>query len=979
MKSLRYISTILLLLVAGGCIPIGQLTLSQNSAQSKNADTTVRRDTSLTDTNQSLAADSLKTLSPAAELMVEACRNYLEVNPSSPKIPEVLSILGSAYYEEKFYSLARQTYQQILEQFPNNHLAYKSVELIAQSFYEEKDFESAQVWYRKLRDRSSEGIDREEATARIAESIFRMAELHEESKRFDEAAGEYERVSLEFPDSKIADVSLLNAGLCYEKAEDWSQAVLAYQRLVRRYPESKHAPRGVFRTAKSYENMKKWEQAARTYLQLVTDHPSAPMVAASLYNAGYCFEEAQRLSEAAAVYEQLATAFPNDSDAADVLFRAGELYGEMKNWEAVTRVNKQFSVRYGNDVDRAVQAVCMVGIAFYMQEKVEQALTELRKAIEVYSRLRSPSTTNSFYAAKAQFTIAEIFHERSNAIHLKQPKAAYARLLQRKSDLLREAVEAYSHVVELSVSEWTTRSIYQIGVAYEDFGLGVFRQERPDGMNVEKQLALELGIAQAVDQYFIDKALHYHEQNVKLGIREKIENEYILGSRKKLTYLPYMAGSNYLSLVDLAYGTETDATARGDFALIAKKLETLQQIAPFQERAIELFMKGLELGTMYEHLDDFYDKSGSLITKTSHMVGGIYSEVVDIARGAPIPDQFDAYERFVYKTKLLKQIEQYEENAVTAYIKTVRIAEAYEIRDTFVDAAADRIARTLFERGRCYDLLFLTAFHSPPFPNGTSEMEQEEYRARFEELGLRFQDQAIALYESILEYAEDGLTQGLYVTHAYVRLYQIAPEQYGEKSEKNVRKTITPGKKWRLSSDTTIDWRSISYADTSWRNPGASGPLRDSLFPAESFAIGANRPLFVRRTFYVPEQPQEAQLHVRATGPIDVSMNEQMIAKQDMSPDTTYTFPLVRGLRIGENALALAVRENSYGRVTTVYPVIDFTVQSFEYLPRPPGHDTPLPRNEVAFDTYTYPTITNFEIPKPAEPAGKQENGNELD
>ncbi len=923
--------------------------------------------------------DSNHTLTPAAELMVEACRNYLMVNPESPKVPEVLSMLGSAYYTEKFFSSAREVYQQIVERHPEHHLADKAVELTAQSFYEEEDFDSAQIWYRKLRDRSADGIDREEATARIAESIFRMAELHEKSDRFGDAASEYERVSLEFPDSRIADISLLNAGLCYEKAEDWSRAVLAYQRLASRYPTSKHAPKGVFRTAKSLEHMGKWEQAAQTCLRLVAEYPSAPMVAAALYNAGYCFEEGHRPAEAAAVYEKLATAFPENPDAADVLFRAGELYGELKKWTAVTRVNKQFAARYGKDASRAVQAVCMVGIAFYMQEKEQEALAELREAVEVYSRLEDPSTTNSFYAAKAQFTIAEIFHERSNSVELKQPQSVYSRLLRKKSDLLHEAVEAYSRVVEFSVSEWTTRSIYKIGVAYEDFGLGVFRQERPNGLNIEKRAALELGIAKAVDQYFIEKALHYHEQNIKLAIREEIENDYVLGSQKKLTYLPYMAGSNYLSLVDMVYGTEPPTSIGGEFALIAKKLETLQQIAPFQERAIELFMKGLQLGSMYRQIDDFYEKCGSLITKTSHMVGDIYSAVVSIAREAPMPDQFDAYERFVYKTKLLKQIEQYEENAVTAYIKTARIAEAYEIKDKFVVAAGERIARTLFERGRCYDLLFLTAFHAPPFPGESSELEKEEYRARFEEIGLRFQDQAVAHYESILEYAEEGLAEGSYVTHAYVRLYQIAPEHYGRKIEKTVRKTITPGNRWRISTDTTDGWRELSYTDTAWSAPGDFPTGDDSLFPAEAFGADSNQTLFVRRSFFVPEQPLEAKLHIRATGRISISMNEKSVAEQDVSPDTMYTLPLVRGLRIGENILALSVAKNSSGRPTGIYPVVDFSIQSYEHLAQPPGYEEPFAREDVAFGTYTFPEIANFELPERTEPAIEQGEIDESD
>ncbi len=60
-------------------------------------------------------------------------------------------------------------------------------------------------------------------------------------------------------------------------------------------------------------------------------------------------------------------------------------------------------------------------------------------------------------------------------------------------------------------------------------------------------MSLELGIAKAVEKYFVENALYYHELNVKLGIKEEFEDKYITQSRQKLTLLPYLAGENYLA------------------------------------------------------------------------------------------------------------------------------------------------------------------------------------------------------------------------------------------------------------------------------------------------------------------------------------------------------------------------------------------------------------------------------------------------
>jgi len=207
-----------------------------------------------------------------------------------------------------------------------------------------------------------------------------------------------------------------------------------------------------------------------------------------------------------------------------------------------------------------------------------------------------------------------------NKVALSQPRETYKRQLNVKMDELEKAVASYSRVVGYQISEWTTRSVFQIGQAYEDFAVGIFKQERSKNLPLEERLALELGIAKAVEEYFVGKAAHFHEQNIKLGIKEKIEDKYILQSRKKLTSLPLLAGENYLALVDIAQSTANIQKLDG-FALMARKLDILQKIAPFQERAIGLFLKSMELGSQYQELDESYAKASSLITKTSFTVG----------------------------------------------------------------------------------------------------------------------------------------------------------------------------------------------------------------------------------------------------------------------------------------------------------------------------------------------------------------------
>jgi TolA-binding protein len=927
-------------------------------------------------------------LSPASQLMVKACDNYLSINPVSQKAADVLVIKASLYYNNKLFDEARASYKEVIGRFPKDPHSVEAIRMIAQSYYEEKKFDDAQTWYRKLKDNAVEGTDKKEAVARIAESIFKLGEADEANGKLKDAAAEYERVAIEFPDAKIAEASLFNAGLVYEKLSEWSQAILMYQKLVQKYIASKMLAKAHFRTAKSYEKLLQWNNAGETYLRVVANFPQSDLASVSLYNAGFCFENAGKLPVAAATFEKMAQLYPQSEDAADVLFRAGEIYGKIKDWAGVTRVNQEFTRRFGNDANRVIQAQCMVGVALYMQNKQTEALDQLNKAIMTFGKLKVPSTTNKYYAAKAEFTIGEINHDAMNAVALTLPHEAYKKQMKSKSDLLDITVGSYSRVIKYQISEWTTRSIFSIGKAYEDFAVSIFKQQRPPVMSMDERIALELGIAQAMEEYFVNKAAHYHEENVKLGIKEKIEDKYVLDSRQKLTSLPYLAGENYLALVDIAQ-TATGAQKLEGFALVAKKLETLQKIGPFQERAIALFLKCLENGSRYQQADEFYTKASTLVTKTSFTVGQTYADIATTAREAPIPPAFDPYEAFVYKTKLLKQIETYEDKSLENFLRTLKIGEAYKIDDGFIKQTRSALPRLLFVRGRSYDVLCATAFADPPFPKNSSDAEKEEYRARFEEIGLQFQENAFDMYKSILSYAKQNYATGDYVTHAYVRMFQKKPKEYGVKSDKTDTRAITSGPEWKCNIDTVANWFGLEFSDTAWKQvqkmkqqPAAvlSG-FPDKVPPAMWFGDDSpNSPQYApasqlafRCVFYNYDLLKDAKLWILGIDQYSVYFNEKaLVPKAGDSLDWTKakTWDLMGRMREGKNVLAVYVKNNirmGYG----LMPLLSYTVSTSEFLPQPPQSTMPLDLRQTAEGAYQFPVITNFPMPSAAISAKK--------
>ncbi len=972
-------AVLLAMSLLGGCIGRKTSSVATAPAETTTVSATgsaAQKDTAaaVVDTQHTHAA----SLSPATQLLINACDNYLSVNRKSPKTTEVLTIKASLYFNNNWFDSARSVYKRILDDYPQSNYAFESIRMIAQSFYEEKRFDEAGVWYKKLSEETPEGVDKTEAIARIAESIFRMAEQLESQSRFKDAAEQYERVAIEYPDARIADIALFNAGIDYEKQAEWSRAILVFQRLLSKYPESKLLPKTFFRIAKNHEKLLQWDIAAETYLRLAARFPSNELTPTALYNAGFSFENGGKIREAAATFEKMVQLFPKSKDAADVLFRAGELYGKVKDWDAVSRVTRIFTQRFGNDENRAIQALCMHGIALYMRNRNDEAVEQLTNVAATFKRMKNPGPMNTYYAAKALYTVAEINHTAMTAVALGTPRNQYKRQLAAKSDLLDKAVEAYVKVAALNIQEWTTRAIFQIGQAYEDFAIGIFSQDRPGGLSIDRRIAFELGIAEAVEKYFIEKALPFHERNVKLGIKEHLEDQYILQSRQKLTYLPSIAAENYLALVEITRTSEQNQQLDG-FALIARKLQLFQKIAPFQERAISLFLHCLELGTTYQEFNDFYKKASEAITGISFNVGETYADVVSIARDAPIPEGFDDYERFVYKSKLLKQITGYEDQALENYLKTIKIAEAYKLNDLSVKEARNRIALVLFNRGRCYDLLCVNAFSRPPFPAGIDEAEKEEYRVRFEEIGLRYQEQAFDIYKYELDLAEQGYAEGDYVTHAYIRLYQNFPEEYGSKEEQMIQTAISSGSQWKVKSDSLPQWYALTFNDSAWSKAQRAAVTSPTIegFPGNTpipMWFGKGSPdtvatyqsfqtVYFRRIFSTDQMPHKAMLYLAANGTLDIYINGAFLSSHSFLPNerkTAVALDLMGKIRSGTNVLAIKAKSVETARA--LYPLVLLTIGTDVPLPKPPGFSEPMLPEKARVDVYVFPSIKNFTL-----------------
>ncbi|MFH0921237.1 MAG: tetratricopeptide repeat protein [Fibrobacterota bacterium] len=927
-----------------------------------------------------LEKESFDRLSSATKLLLQAVDNYIEVLPTQKRVSEVLMLKGHTFYNNKMYKSARASYEAVIQKYDKAPELPEAIKMTAQTYYEEKQFDAAKAWYMKLKDAAQSGEDKAEASVRLAESYYQLGEKYRAAGSSQQAIDQFSQVVIEFPTSKIADASQYNVSNLYSERKEWSNAILSYNKLIAAYPASQFVEPGFFQMAKAYEAMGNWSKAAITYVEIFKRFPASANVKDALYNAGLAYEKEENFPLAAKMFEKYAATWPTDKDAPDVLFRAGELYGKLEDWANVERINSMFGTRYGNDKNRVVMALCMTGIASYMQKKYGRAVEEFAKAIATGKSIGFENKVNAFYAAKAQFTIGEINQMLADSIALILPEPEYQSRLNRKIKYVDDAVMAYTRVSGYKLIEWTTRAIYRIGETYEQFGVAVYKRERPKNANVNKMIALEEGVAAVVEQYLVGKAMATHEQNVTFGIQYKYEDEWIGRSRQQLSKLPCLAANTYASLIKVVDGGIAPADAANPMKIIQQKLTLLQNVAPFQDKAITLYLKTLEMAAKYGVEDKYKLTASAEVTRMSYSVGNTYAEVVAVARDAPVPPNYDVYKTFFYKVNLLGEgLVEYENSAISALYKNIKIAEAYGIKDEWVQKSREKIAEVLFTRSFCYEILADEALRRPSVPAGANADETEEYRLQFEDLGYKLQDEAYNIYRDVLEKGKQGVTAGPFLDLSYVRIYANFPNEVGEKVERDTVMTLKSEKGWlTLEAPLPADWKEEAFVDSLW------GGVKKGQKPDSVQLLGVTEPMtavwggrlnagaFVfasdiafRRTFSVQRSGDKARLQYAATGPVEIYLNGKPLAVDSLKAGQLWNrvrkldpVPAER-FKPGKNVLAVHVR-NTILDAHGFFMEMTWTDKLSDLRPRLPSMAAPMTRAALKKIKFEYPKTSNF-------------------
>tara|TARA_B100000029_G_scaffold389840_1_gene386358 strand:+ start:57120 stop:57947 length:828 start_codon:yes stop_codon:yes gene_type:complete len=169
--------------------------------------------------------------------LISAEQYFLQVilsNPQHNLADDALLELARINFTQKKYKETASKCNKILKTYPDTNLINETYLLLGQALLAESRPALARIVFQEILPSNPSSILSLQARRGIADS-------YRDQAYFIDAAREYIKLEIDFPQADSLETVLWNAGNCLSKAGRSFEAVLVYQRLIKLYPRTVQA------------------------------------------------------------------------------------------------------------------------------------------------------------------------------------------------------------------------------------------------------------------------------------------------------------------------------------------------------------------------------------------------------------------------------------------------------------------------------------------------------------------------------------------------------------------------------------------------------------------------------------------------------------------------------------------------------------------------------------------------------------------
>lgn len=467
--------------------------------------------------------------------LTEAMELYVRTYPNDKEVPELLFRQGKLYYDYGVYDPAVRQWVLLLEKFPNSQFAGPAGELILDSFNKSKDYQNIETWARRLKTAPAfQGpTEQQRLNTLIVQAVFKQGEQLAEQGDHGKAAAAFLRAAREFPREPRAAQAAVNAEVEARKAGDFETMHTAADLLVQSHATQDEAAQGVWIAATAYQSVGLFSEAANYHEIVAERFPKYEHAKDAAYNAVLLRTTVGEHDRAILAGNAYRRKYPRGDDADEVTFLMGKAHEKAEKWRDADQLYSSYSQTAKSAGSRIEALVRLATVKLKLGDErgADGALDRAQQAYKTYKR--SLDDNGKYFAAKGHYMQGERVLGEFEKIKIEGDVSQLKSRLKKKSDLLKRAADTFLETAEMGVAEWTTASLYQIGVTYESFSKALLSSPPPSNLSPEQK---EL-YSQQIDEFVVpieEKGLEAYESGWQKALELGIMNQWTAKMREAL-------------------------------------------------------------------------------------------------------------------------------------------------------------------------------------------------------------------------------------------------------------------------------------------------------------------------------------------------------------------------------------------------------------------------------------------------------------
>lgn len=206
---------------------------------------------------------------------IDVYEGFVERYPQSKIIKYAKFQIGRLHFIKEDFAQARQVFEEIMENYPEDVEFCASAQLIiASSLEKEEDWDKAMRQYRKLTDNYPGTRAALQAPLRIAQYYLKRGQSLKAEEAFGEAIFEYNKIIEENPGTSLAVEAQELISLSYLSRKMWDETIDSLHAFIDTYPDNPKVSASLFTMASIYQKeLKKPEKAIEVYQTFIKKYP----------------------------------------------------------------------------------------------------------------------------------------------------------------------------------------------------------------------------------------------------------------------------------------------------------------------------------------------------------------------------------------------------------------------------------------------------------------------------------------------------------------------------------------------------------------------------------------------------------------------------------------------------------------------------------------------------------------------------------